>query len=623
MRQRILLFLLFCVVSVTSNSQELLIKKFELISKDQTAVENPRKDANGVAGGLVRVQIKMDGLKFVGNKLGEVDFNEKEYLLYLAAGTNRLTIKHDDYATITLLLENLCGQRIESGKTYRLVLKASDEPGEFNDKKYGTLNLEVLPRDAFVMVDNKKQEKQGNGVYSLELPHGVHYYSVNTKGYKIDHLVADISKEPLNHRVDLTEYFAPLSVTCKDADAEIIVNRESVGVGSWSDTVPPIKYTIEVQKKDYYPLTKKIELKERQGQTVEFDALQPMVGSMHIDSNPQGATVYIDGDSVGVTPFTRNELRVGSYDVEIKMKDYVDWKEAVLVSDGRQASRWAKLAHVTGSVRVDYKPDGALVRLDEDSVGVTPLTLEKIITGSHRVEISKEGYITKNEGIEVLTDQETLLQGRLIQDFVGDGATFDIRGVVREVIYRYSVGDEPHTERYTFDNQTRLIARENENGEPIYEFKSDPFSNRIERISSHILDHPYAGGTYTYNTEGRVLQQESTTGIFCFKGGEGISYQLSYNYGADGYVPFAGLTTIVTDPTDAGIPPKTYNTMLNFENVSLDDHGNWTQRKVTGEMMKAVKKKVYKKGKGNVNVTSFERVPVSLIEEREITYYDE
>lgn len=83
---------MFFIVSITF-AQDIEVKKFEPMMKDQTASLSPRKDINGVMCGLVKVQLKEPRAEFEGNVMGEVQFTGSEYLVYLPNGTKRTGIK--------------------------------------------------------------------------------------------------------------------------------------------------------------------------------------------------------------------------------------------------------------------------------------------------------------------------------------------------------------------------------------------------------------------------------------------------------------------------------------------------------------------------------------------------
>ena len=96
-----MLVLLYCTLSLYA--QDIEVKKFEQLEKDQTAALSSRKDINGVTCGLVKVLLKEPGVEFEGSVMGDVLFTGKEYLVYLPNGTKRLGIKLPDYLPTTIV----------------------------------------------------------------------------------------------------------------------------------------------------------------------------------------------------------------------------------------------------------------------------------------------------------------------------------------------------------------------------------------------------------------------------------------------------------------------------------------------------------------------------------------
>ena len=98
--------ILLLLIQINSDlyAQDIEVKKFEPLEKDQTAALSPRKDINGVTCGLVKVLLKEPGAEFEGSVMGDVQFTGKEYLVYLPNGTKRLGIKHPTICQLQLSL---------------------------------------------------------------------------------------------------------------------------------------------------------------------------------------------------------------------------------------------------------------------------------------------------------------------------------------------------------------------------------------------------------------------------------------------------------------------------------------------------------------------------------------
>ena len=69
---RIIVALLMATTPFLSFAQDIEVKKFEPLEKDQTAALSSRKDINGVTCGLVKVALKEPGARFERSMMGDV-----------------------------------------------------------------------------------------------------------------------------------------------------------------------------------------------------------------------------------------------------------------------------------------------------------------------------------------------------------------------------------------------------------------------------------------------------------------------------------------------------------------------------------------------------------------------
>ena len=60
---------LFMILQI--HAQDIEVKKFEPMLKDQTATLSPRKDINGTVCGLVKVALEEPGAEFEGSVMGD------------------------------------------------------------------------------------------------------------------------------------------------------------------------------------------------------------------------------------------------------------------------------------------------------------------------------------------------------------------------------------------------------------------------------------------------------------------------------------------------------------------------------------------------------------------------
>ena len=334
-RIRIISIVFFLICIGTIYAQDIEVKKFEPLEKDQTAVTSPRKDINGTACGLVKVALKEPGAEFEGNVMGDVQFTGSEYLVYMPNGSKRLGIKHPDYLPTTIVFADYGTKRVASSTTYELKVKANKKKAKVDNSKKGMAVFNIKPSNAMLLIDGQVADGSG-GAYTLSLPYGTHYYTVKLKDFCINNQIVQIDKNAKNINVDLTEYFAKVSISCPTEDAELSVNGEQKGVGRWGGMMIPGKYTIVASKDGCHSQTRQIELKDNDEITVDFTKLKTITGSLRVDYEPTGADVLLNGKKVGVTPLVLEELPVGNYQLEIWKEYYVKEFATVKIAEDQE-----------------------------------------------------------------------------------------------------------------------------------------------------------------------------------------------------------------------------------------------------------------------------------------------
>ena len=179
MRRFILsLFLLFAAISSTL-AQELIVKSFKLASSDLTAQTQPRKDLNNRNCALIKVGLGLQGVQFEGSIIGNVENKTGEYWVYMPQGNRMLKVKHANYAPVMVTFADYGVEKVESNRTYELVVTAS---GGAQAEQKQKLTIRYTPSSATVLVDNK-MVKGKNGVAQTTLPVGQHSYIVFCDGY--------------------------------------------------------------------------------------------------------------------------------------------------------------------------------------------------------------------------------------------------------------------------------------------------------------------------------------------------------------------------------------------------------------------------------------------------------
>ena len=130
-------------------------------------------------------------------------------------------------------------------------------------------------------------------------------------------------------------------------------------------------------------------------------------GTIVINSTPVDSSVVINEVYRGKTPLTLEGMEPGSYTVNISRFGYTKYSAPVNVASGKIAEVIATLVPETGSLAVNTTPPGAQVILDGVTMGLSPVSLTGISTGTHTLGIDKGGYVPVNQSIRINLDQQT------------------------------------------------------------------------------------------------------------------------------------------------------------------------------------------------------------------------
>jgi len=132
-------------------------------------------------------------------------------------------------------------------------------------------------------------------------------------------------------------------------------------------------------------------------------------GSLSILSFPSGALVILGGKEMGVTPCTTSDLDPGEYSLVLEKEGCVPFEKNVTIHTGRTTTVTAILEPLYGRLRVQSSPSQAMVMVNGEEAGVTPLVVGGLSPGEYTVTVSKTGYRAVNKTAVVSAGHEKLL----------------------------------------------------------------------------------------------------------------------------------------------------------------------------------------------------------------------
>lgn len=156
-------------------------------------------------------------------------------------------------------------------------------------------------------------------------------------------------------------------------------------------------YQIRITKEGYKDFIRELSLSPREETMIDIklEKAIPPLGDLTIETSPASANVLVDGKPwPSATPVTiKNLNNAQKYRVRIELPNYKPIEQDIEIVGG-------KVIHLNKTLEIDFAtlkfestPEGAEVFVDDNRMGVTPLTLPEVLPGVERkIRISLEGH---------------------------------------------------------------------------------------------------------------------------------------------------------------------------------------------------------------------------------------
>ncbi len=145
------------------------------------------------------------------------------------------------------------------------------------------------------------------------------------------------------------------------------------------------------------------------------------MGFVLINSSPQGANVFINGESTGMkTPF-QNPYNEGYYKFELQHSQYLNYNGDFTISANETMKVDATLSPNFGKLKLTYYPiNEVIVNVDGKRVsGSSPLTIDKLSPGEHTITLDKYMYDSHKQSFNINRKETTELSIEMTPNFGG------------------------------------------------------------------------------------------------------------------------------------------------------------------------------------------------------------
>lgn len=406
----------FVVVILLLLANSLKADEFEIInfykdSDDLSAIRFQRTNINGEKCALIKIRTDLSGLKFNANigVVGDVQKKDGDYWVYVSPGEQRMKFIKEGFISKSYNFP----EPIEGSSVYVLKLTNTDNK---------SLLDENLVKVMFRFNVNKVYISRNNGapvhsmgkVAEFKLPPGNHSFTFTKNGYQ------DLKKEYTIEKEDVFEVQlvegsseTPLdlpgivTINSKPPGAEVYLNSQKIGVTPFVDQVIAGDYELALKKDLYAAYTGSFSIEEGETKELPLIKLNRITGEININSNAEGATIFIDGKEAGKSPLQDYELNEGQHTIRLEHPDYHTQEHTVQLKKGESLELTVELEDNVGTLIVDSEPQGATVYLDGVRIGNTPLNKKNVRAGKYDLRVEKENLHTETENIIIRDDETT------------------------------------------------------------------------------------------------------------------------------------------------------------------------------------------------------------------------
>ncbi|MFH0900094.1 MAG: PEGA domain-containing protein [Pseudomonadota bacterium] len=291
------------------------------------------------------------------------------------------------------------------------------------------VKIDSSPQQATIYLDDKLYGIVGYTPYATKLAKGEYRLIVELPGYKAVERQIAVNRGSGDFFVLLEREVRPGTVDVQAAadpnivGAEIFLDGQSIGTAPLAAETPIGRHLVEVKRSGFTEHSQWVTVREGERVTLA-PVLRAIVveqpkGSLLVEADVADAEVFVDGKrQPDTTPALVDGLDDGIHVVEVRKPPTVPWKQTVYVKGGQRAKVVATLAttiqQVTGgNIKVVCDVEGAEVWLDGELKGKTPVTLESVASGSHRLAVKVQGYTPFEDQVSVDAGSATIVKASL------------------------------------------------------------------------------------------------------------------------------------------------------------------------------------------------------------------
>ena len=275
--------------------------------------------------------------------------------------------------------------------------------------KAGSVCINSEPPDAMILINNKKTGVTPSTL--TDIKPGKYQVEVRKEGFEAWIDSVDVKGEEENIlNVTLKKITGSINIKSTPSEVTIFLDGEEVGTTPYIiESVAIGTHIIEVKKEGFTEWKNKINVKK--GKEIALKAvIQSITGTARLESEPNGAMIFIDGENVGETPKVVTGIETGKHEVEMRLDGYDSCVKTIKTKAGKEFVFAAVLQVKRGSIMIMSNPSNAMIYIKGKKSGKTPREITDLMPGNYTIEVRLDKHQTWSESVDVLPGKDVSLK---------------------------------------------------------------------------------------------------------------------------------------------------------------------------------------------------------------------
>ncbi len=277
---------------------------------------------------------------------------------------------------------------------------------------FGFILLKSQPDNASVIIDG--QDTGERTPYQARLNTGTYYYRLSLDNYYTYEGQFEILAGKTTTIEDtLKPAYGNIMLRSDPTGAKIFLNDNDIGeVTPYQGILDVGSYRYRLVKDDYHVYEGSFEINSEKTTRLDND-LKPAFGTLVINTNPQGATIYInDLNTRETTPASLYRIPSGKHTLLLEKESYHSLEQDFEIEDEKTTRLTLDLVAGYGTVGIRIYPDDAGIYVD-GSFKKTGFYSGQLSAGTHEIEFKLDKYYTERRWINITEGSEERISDTL------------------------------------------------------------------------------------------------------------------------------------------------------------------------------------------------------------------